>query len=58
MTRGYSPRPSPTEDVSKDIEKHIDSLKSLAEYSVRELVQHAETLGASQNCRNRVKLPE
>lgn len=45
MNKGNSPRPSPTEDVSKDIEKYIGSLKSLAGYSVRELVEHAEKFG-------------
>lgn len=45
MNKINSPRTSPTDDVSKDIEKHIGSLKSLAEYSVRELVKHAEAFG-------------
>ena len=40
-------RTSPAEEISKEIEKHIDSksLKSLVEYSVRDLVKHAEELG-------------
>lgn len=41
----HSSRPSPTDDVSKNIEKHIDSLESLAEYSVRDLVKHSENFG-------------
>lgn len=45
MTKGHSSRPSPTEDVSKAIENHITLLKSLAEYSVRDLVKHAEKFG-------------
>lgn len=40
-----SSRTSPTDDVGKDIAKHISDLKSLSDYSVRELVQHAEKFG-------------
>jgi len=45
MNKINSSRTSPTDDVSKDIEKHIGSLESLADYSVRELVKHAEAFG-------------
>jgi CRISPR-associated protein Csm2 len=45
MTQGLSSRSTPAEDMSKDIEKYIDSLKSLADYSVRELVEHADKFG-------------
>lgn len=45
MNKGYSTRTSPTDDVGKDIKDHIDSLKSLSNYSVRDLVQHAEKFG-------------
>ncbi|MDI9635357.1 type III-A CRISPR-associated protein Csm2 [Kamptonema cortianum] len=47
MTRVHSSRPSPSNDVSKDIENHIKSLKSLADYSVRELVQHSRLFGVA-----------
>ncbi|MFG6098458.1 type III-A CRISPR-associated protein Csm2 [Leptothoe sp. ISB3NOV94-8A] len=40
-------RTSPAEEISKEIEKYIESksLKSLKEYPVRDLVKHAEKLG-------------
>lgn len=45
MNKGNLPHTSPTDDVGKDIKSHIDNLKSLSDYSVREMVQHAEKFG-------------
>lgn len=45
MNKEYPARTSPTDDVGKEVEKHIDSLTSLSKYSVRDLVKHAEQFG-------------
>jgi CRISPR-associated protein Csm2 len=45
MSKGYPDRTPPTNDVSKDIQAHINSLKFLREYSVRTMVEHAEPFG-------------
>jgi CRISPR-associated protein Csm2 len=45
MSKGHSDRTSSTNDVGKDIKAHIDSLKSLSDYSVRDMVKHAEPFG-------------
>jgi CRISPR-associated protein Csm2 len=45
MSKGYPDRPSPTNDMSHEIQAHINSLDSLREYSVRKMVEQAEPFG-------------
>jgi CRISPR-associated protein Csm2 len=47
MNKNYPSRTSPTDDAGTEIAKHISALKSLSDYSVRELVQHAEKFGSA-----------